>query len=63
MKVVRVDNFDRGRTPSRKKVVAGPGLDADEADCAANDLNARRNHYDYFRVVPDDYELRTPWEP
>jgi len=59
MKVIRIDSYDDEGPRGTERLVVGPGLSQTEADELTKKLNESpdRIDYDYFRTVPDDYEL------
>lgn len=60
MKVVLVDNYDRG---IRADTLIAEGLSLDGAEALAAEKNARCPDYDFYRVVAEDYVLFPGFEP
>lgn len=59
MKIIRVDNYDRGFiTP----VVVREGLSKIEAERIAEEMNSYESEFseDYYMVVEDDYKIINP---
>lgn len=56
MKVIRVDNFGR---ETRSHQLIAEGLTLEAAEAMAEELNNKERHDsdDFYRVVPQDYEL------